>query len=81
MAQKKNSSLCVFHFVLDSVSLMNGASARCRSALILYLTLSLSLIQLLSDRLTAQISVSMLVQFFFFFFFGSSSLAHVHAQL
>lgn len=67
MAQKKNSSLCVFHFVLDSVSLMNGASARCRSALILYLTLSLSLIQLLSDRLTAQISVSMLVQFFFFF--------------
>lgn len=68
MAQKKNSSLCVFHFVLDSVSLMNGASARCRSALILYLTLSLSLIQLLSDRLTAQISVSMLVQFFFFFF-------------
>lgn len=66
MAQKKNSSLCVFHFVLDSVSLMNGASARCRSALILYLTLSLSLIQLLSDRLTAQISVSMLVQFFAF---------------
>lgn len=69
MAQKKNSSLCVFHFVLDSVSLMNGASARCRSALILYLTLCLSLSFnfCLTDWLL-RFQCPCLCNFFFFFF-------------
>lgn len=35
--------VCISHFVLNSVLLTNGASARCRSALILYLTLSFNL--------------------------------------
>lgn len=68
MAQKKNSSLCVFHFVLDSVSLMNGASARCRSALILYLTLSLSHSTSVWQTDCSDFSVHACAIFFFFFF-------------
>ena len=70
--KKKKSSLCVFHFVLDSVSLMNGASARCRSALILYLTLSFNFC--LTDWLL-RFQCPCLCIFFlnlFFFFFSSS---------
>lgn len=75
MAQRKNSSFCVFHFVLDSVSLMNGASARCRSALILYLTLSLSHSTSVWQTDCSDFSVHACAIFFFFFFWFIISCA------